>query len=261
MSTTGVSARSRAYDIVYRQEQLDARRGFLRDVLLRRIGFKLLVKAQIEGVENIPASGPGIIMMNHIAAIDPFVVVGAVTTRFIVPMSKEENYHNPLVALMARAWGAYPVRRGEVDRRALDSTIELLRQGRLVLIAPEGTRHPSLTEAKNGMTFVALHTDAVIVPTAVDGTDRFPATLKRLQRTPVQVRFGRPFRFRPSGQGRVPRAEMTAMTREAMLQLAALLPVHRRGEYRDLSPTTDYLEFVDPSAPAARVAEPLRVVG
>lgn len=257
----GASARSRAYDIVYRQARLDARRGFLRDVLLRQIGFRLLVKVQIEGAQHIPASGPAIIMMNHIAAIDPFVVIGAVTTRFVVPMSKEENYRNPIVALMAHAWGAYPVRRGEVDRRALDSTVELLRQGRLVLIAPEGTRQPALTEAKNGLTFVALHADAVIVPTAVDGTDRFPATLRRLRRTPVQVRFGRPFCFRPLGQGRVPRAQMTAMTREAMLQLAALLPPHRRGEYRDFSPTTDYLEFVNPPALAAQAEELSRRAG
>jgi len=235
---------SHAHQIVYQQARYDMLRRFLRDYLLRPIGLGLLVKADVEGIEHVPTSGPAILMMNHIAAIDPFVVAAVVTSRFPVPMTKIENYRNPFVGLIARSWGAYPVRRGEIDRQALDSTVALLNQGRLVLIAPEGTRHPTLQTAKGGLTYAAIKTGAMIVPTAVDGTDQFPKSLTRLRRAQVRVRFGRPFRFRIQTHDRLPRQETRQMTQEAMYQLAALLPEHRRGVYHDLSQmTTEYLEF------------------
>lgn len=246
MSTTDLLTRTRLHPVVERQEHYARRRRWLRDVLLRGIGFRLLVNVQCTDSEYVPASGPLIVIMNHIAALDPFVVVGAVTSRFLTPMSKIENYRNPLVALMTRAWGVYPVRRGEVDRQALDSTIALLQRGHAVLIAPEGTRHRSLADPKDGTTYVATRTGAVIQPVGLDGTEQFPGSLLRLRRAHVQVNFGRPFRFRTEGRTRIPRDELRAMTREMMYQLALLVPEHRRGLYRDLDAlSTDYLEFVD----------------
>ncbi|HML22614.1 MAG TPA: lysophospholipid acyltransferase family protein [Aggregatilinea sp.] len=244
--TSQASPHSHAYDIVYHQDRYDRRRGFLRDFVLRKIGFGLLVKMHIEGTEHIPASGPAIVIMNHIGAIDPFVVTGAITSRYIVPMSKAENYDSLVAGFMARAWGAYPVKRGEVDRRALDSTIELLRRERMVLIAPEGTRQRALSEAKDGMTYIATKTNAVILPVGVEGTNQFPATLKKLRRTPVTVRFGPAFRFRTDGRTRIPREELAAMTHEAMSQIAALLPEHLRGAYRESAQApASHLEFID----------------
>ncbi len=237
---------SRIHPAAAHQERYNLRRRFFRDGLLRPIGFGLLVKPTVEGREHIPASGPVIFIMNHIAAIDPFVLVGTVRSRYVVPMTKIENYRHPIIGLMARAWGAYPVRRGEVDRQALASTLAVLEQGWPVLIAPEGTRRPSLSEAKEGMVYIAIKGNALIVPVGLDGTDQFPGSLKRLRRAPVTVRFGRAFRLRTGGRVRVPRDEMHQMTRETMYQLAALLPEHRRGFYNNLDQmTTDTLEFVD----------------
>jgi 1-acyl-sn-glycerol-3-phosphate acyltransferase len=243
MTTTDSS--SYVHPIVERQERYNLRRRILRDFLLRPIGFGLLVKPYIENREAFPAAGPAIVVMNHIAGIDPFVVTAAVTGRFLVPMSKIENYDHLITRLIAYSWGAYPVRRGEVDRQALMSTLAILEQGWPVLIAPEGTRRPALDEAKEGMVYIATKANAPIVPVGVDGTDQFPASLKRLRRAPVTIRFGQAFRLRTGGQTRLPRDIMHQMTRETMYQLAALLPEHRRGVYHDLSQmTTDYLEFV-----------------
>ncbi len=229
---------------VRNQARYDRRRRFLRDFLLRPLGFGLLTRLEAQGLERIPTHGPTILIMNHIAAIDPFVVTGVVTSRYVVPMSKVENMRHPLIGLIGRAWGVYPVRRGEPDRQALASTLALLAQGRPVLIAPEGTRNPALGEARDGTAYLAVKAGAVVVPLGLEGTDRFPATWKRLRRTPITVRVGRPFRFRAEG-GRAPRAALRRMTREMMWQLAQLLPPQRRGVYADLDQlTTDYLEFV-----------------
>ncbi len=245
MSTS--EATGQIHPVVYRQDQLDRRRRWLRDILLRGIGFRLLVKVDASGTEHIPVSGPTIVVMNHIAAIDPFVVAGVITKRFLVPMSKVENLKHPLVGVIGRVWGVYPVRRGAVDRQALASTLELLRQGRLVLIAPEGTRSPAMQEAKDGTTYLATKGDATIVPIGLEGTDEFPGSLKRLRRAQVTVRVGPAFRFRTEGRRRIPRDELRQMTREMMWQVAQLVPEARRGVYGDLhNLTTSTLEFVDP---------------
>jgi 1-acyl-sn-glycerol-3-phosphate acyltransferase len=231
---------------VLNQERYIWRRRLILHLLMRPVGFGLLFKATITGTEHFPESGPTLVAMNHIAAMDPFVVTAAITSRYMVPMSKVENYANPIVKFMANVWGVYPVRRGEVDRQALASTIELLNQEHPVLIAPEGTRQPTLSEPKNGMTYVAIKANAMLVPVGVDGTEQFPASLKRFRRAPITIRFGRAFRFRTEGRARIPRDELHAMTEQAMYQIALLLPEHRRGLYRDLSQArTDLLEFVD----------------
>lgn len=246
MSTPTASRNPHVYDVVLNQDRYNLRRRLMRDYFLRPLGFRLLVKADITGLENIPPNGPTLLVMNHIGALDPFVVTGAVTARDVVPMSKIENYRNPLVAFMSRMWGVYPVRRGEVDRQALASTIELLQQNRPVLIAPEGTRRPALSEAKDGMTYVATKANAAIVPIGLDGTPQFPAAYKRLRRPHVVMRFGRAFRFRAGERERIPRDVMREMTRQAMLQIALLLPEHRRGFYGDLDRmTTEHITFVD----------------
>jgi 1-acyl-sn-glycerol-3-phosphate acyltransferase len=246
MSTAELPGGSRLDPIVLRQGHYARRRRFFRDIVLRRLAFGLLVEVRVEGTGLAPAEGPLIVIMNHIGAIDPFVVVGAITNRLLTPMSKIENYRHPIVGLIARAWGVYTVRRGEVDRQALESTIALLQQGSAVLIAPEGTRHPCLADPKDGTTYVATKANAVIQPMGLEGTDQFPGSLRRLRRAPVTVRFGRPFRFRTDERARIPRDELRQMTREMMYQIALLVPEHRRGIYHDLDQlTTDTLQFVE----------------
>lgn len=246
MSTTELPGGSRLDPIVLRQQHYARRRRFFRDILLRRLAFGLLVEVRVEGTGLAPAEGPLIVIMNHIGAIDPFVVVGVITNRLLTPMSKIENYRHPIVGLIARAWGVYTVRRGEVDRQALESTIALLQQGSAVLIAPEGTRHRCMADPKDGTTYVATKANAIIQPLGLEGTDHFPGSLLRLRRPPVTVRFGRPFRFRTDGRARIPRDELRQMTREMMYQIALLVPEHRRGIYHDLDQlTTDTLQFVE----------------
>ena len=128
-------------------------------------------------------------------------------------------------------------------------TIELMKSGQLVLMAPEGTRHPEgLAEAKDGLAYVASKADAVIVPTAVCGAQDWKARLKRFRRAYTHITFGKPFRFKTDGRKRIPRDELSQMIKEAMYQLALTIPdeYHEfRGVYSDVkNTTTDYIEFV-----------------
>ena len=108
---------------------------------------------------------------------------------------------------------------------------------------PEG-----MAEAKEGMAYLATKADAVILPAAISGAQHFKDNFGRLRRTPIQVNFGKPFRFKTEGMGRIRRPELEIMTREAMYQLAlAQTDLSLRGVYSDVSQaTTDTLEFVTP---------------
>src|ERR1043166_8305590 len=141
-------------DFAAQQDRYTASRRFIRSVLLRGIAFHSLAQVDVQGLENIPAVGPMLIMINHISGIDPAVAMGIVGPRFVVPMSKIENFRIPVLGQLMQWWGIFPVHRGEVDRAALQITVDLLQAGILVLMAPEGTRQPALIEGKDGVTYV-----------------------------------------------------------------------------------------------------------
>jgi len=246
METSGraVAARSRGLAGQYDHGRMEARRNIYRWIL-RRMLFPLAVKiGRVEGLDNLPAHGAAILMINHIAFIDPVAVL-AVMPRNVVPMAKIEVYDLPVLGWATKMWGVIPVRRGEVDREALRRALAVLAAGEVVLVAPEGTRSPALIEARGGIAYMAHRSGSAIVPVAVEGTEGFPApwSAKAWRGTGAQIRLGEPFRFKPLG--RAPeRDELRLMTDEAMFVLAAMLPEARRGAYSDLSRATHRtLEF------------------
>jgi 1-acyl-sn-glycerol-3-phosphate acyltransferase len=208
--------------------------------------FKFLLRLEVTGLENIPASGSSLLMMNHITLLDPVLCMVAVRHRFVIPMTKVENMENPFIAPFVRWWGSYSINRDEIDRKALMNSIELLKSGQLILIAPEGTRHPEgLSQPKDGFAYIATKADAVIIPAAISGAVGWQRAFK-LQRPRIQVNFGPAFKFKTDEKGRVPREQLTPMMDEAMYQLAlAVQDETRRGVYSDLSKaTTNLIEFV-----------------
>jgi 1-acyl-sn-glycerol-3-phosphate acyltransferase len=229
----------------YNHAHWEGRRRFLR-FLIRVIGFNLLVRLdRVEGIENVPAHGPAIMMINHIAFVDPIVVLHLLP-RNIVPLAKVEVYNYPLVGVFPRMWGVIPVRREEIDRRAIQGALDVLRAGEIILVAPEATRSPQLQQGKEGVAYLASRSGAPIVPVAIEGSEGFPTLpFKKRWRGPgVQVRFGRPFQYLPT-EDRHQRGRMRQMTDEAMYVLAAMLPESRRGVYSDLSKATqDTLAFL-----------------
>ncbi len=233
-------------EFVAAQPKFAWRRRILRRLI--RIVFPIIFKLEITGLENVPAEGSSLLMMNHITLLDPVLCMGAITSRFVIPMTKIENLENPLIAPFVRMWGSFSITRGEVDRKALMNSIELLKSGQLILIAPQGHRHPEgLSQPLDGFAYIATKADAVIIPAAISGAVGWVENLTHLKRTRIQVKFGRPFKFKTEGK-RVPREALTAMMDEAMYQLSmAVQDETRRGVYSDLSKaSTQYLEFVQP---------------
>lgn len=223
------------------------RRKLLNRFLIRPISIALM-RVEIEGRENIPP-GPFILMANHINWIDPVVAGLAIYPRDAMFMVKIENAEHRYLRYFFRAYGAVPIERGEADLGAIRRAVKVLTVDRDILyVSPEGTRsvHGRLLEAKNGMAFVALRAGAPILPVAITGVRAFGANLRQRRRTDVRAKVGYPFYLRPPTR-RARKEALSAMTREAMHQLAALLPPEMRGAYADLDRATEeQVEFLDP---------------
>lgn len=206
-------------------------------IWLLRLLMKLLLRFEISNTENIPPpTRPLIIIINHIALLDPVMVLGGFP-RTVFPMAKKETFDLPILGSLTSLYGAIPVRRGEGDIKAIKSALKVLKQGGVVLLAPEGTRSPTyqMQFGKEGAAMLALRSGATILPIGITGTHRVKAHWRNLGRPPVHLAVGVPFRLQPvKPSGRTSREELEAMTHEMMYRLAALLPQEFRGVYENL---------------------------
>lgn len=201
---------------------------------LWRIGFPI-VRAiasffcpwRLEGREHIPKSGPFILVSNHINWKDPPWIEFA-TNRAIRYMAKRELFQVPLIGFVLRVVGAFPVRRGEADRTALQTAVAVLEAGQPLGFFPEGHRSETgqLIRARTGIAYVIQHSDAPIVPLAVTGTKR--ARFGAFWRRDIFFRVGPPFRSVELG---VRAGDAQAIADGIMKRVADLLPPECRGVY------------------------------
>jgi len=196
-----------------------------------RFAFGIALDLRLHGLDNMPAEGSVIIAINHTSFVDP-LLVGAYLPRHVVMMSKIENFKLPFFGFLVTLYGAFPVRRGEIDREAIKTALEVLRSGQVLLMAPEGTRSldGQLQQGRDGLAMIAARTGALVVPFAIAGAKPVSKNLKRLRRTPVTVKVGKPFKLE-SANAKPSREELAAMTDRVMLRLAGLLPPEQRGVY------------------------------
>jgi 1-acyl-sn-glycerol-3-phosphate acyltransferase len=218
----------------YDHARYEGRRRVLR-WMLDYLAFNLLMKFDgAEGVDKVPKHGPAIVYFNHIAFIDPIIILASLP-RNIVPMAKIEAFNYPVWGIFPRIWNVILVRRGEVDRQAIRQALNVLNAGEMILIAPEGTRNRELQQAKGGLAYLATRTGAPLVPVTVEGTDQFPMLFPFLTRKPgARATFGKPYKFKDRGR-KPDRQELRLMTDEAMYILSGMLPENRRGYYGDLN--------------------------
>ncbi|MGE5586570.1 MAG: lysophospholipid acyltransferase family protein [Bacillota bacterium] len=159
-----------------------------------RLMLRIVLRMQVEGETGVPAEGPVILVANHLSMLDP-IVLGCAVRRPVRFMAKHELFSNRLFGRVLASLGAFPVRRGQADRDAFHTALEILSSGEVLGIFPEGTRSPSgrLQAPYSGAAVLAEKTGAPIVPVGIVGTDRIlrkGAVLPRPGR--VLVRVGSP---------------------------------------------------------------------
>lgn len=207
-----------------------------------RQAFRILLRVELRGFENIPPQGPAIIAISHSSFLDP-LIAGAYSPRDVVPMAKAEAFNLPLIGLVIRAYGGFPVRRGKVDLTAVKTALRVLQSGYALIIAPEGHRSESgsLQPGREGAILLSLRSDAPILPVAVWGGKRFWKNLLRFRKTEIKFFVGKP--VLPNLQGKLDRAQVNGMSHELMLRIAEMMPPELRGYYTNWSgPTAGYLK-------------------
>jgi 1-acyl-sn-glycerol-3-phosphate acyltransferase len=194
---------------------------------------------EVKGRENIPAQGPFLIACNHLNTADPPIVAASIKLKSVF-MAKEELFHHGWSRFWVKNFGAFPVRRGGVDREAIRQAERSLARGLSVIMFPEGTRSPDarMIPALPGAAIIARHTGVPVLPVSIAGTERL-RNLKWcfLHHPKITVTFGKPFNLPPSN-GRMTREQRQETMDSIMRKIAALLPPKYRGVY-DTEKTTD----------------------
>jgi 1-acyl-sn-glycerol-3-phosphate acyltransferase len=193
----------------------------------------LFCRLHVEGAENMPETGGCVVACNHTMGPD-YALLGYASPRQIHYMAKSEVFEaNPLMSLVLRAAGVFPVRRGQQDAEAIDQAVRLVQSGYVLGMFPEGTRSRTgkLMRGKSGVARIALLGGAPVVPAVVINAPAVLPNLLSLKRRPeVTVRFGKPI-CRQSGSDLV--LDSRQFTQEIMAAMAALLPEELRGDQLD----------------------------
>lgn len=177
--------------------------AFFKNVLfwpVVRFGFG----ARIEGEENIPATGGAVVASNHVAAGDTFVMPAMMRRKLTFPAKAElfAGKGGPgakIVAWFLKAVGQVPLDRsgGRVSLDGLGPVLQVLAEGGLVGIYPEGTRSPDgrLYKGRTGVARLALAAGVPVIPVAVFNTSAVKTRLGIPWIRHPRVVFGKPLDF------------------------------------------------------------------
>lgn len=207
-----------------------------------RLAFRIILRVEIRGLENVPRGGALIVAISHSSFLDP-LLAGAYLPRDVIPMAKIEAFHYPVIGLIVKWYGAFPVRRGEADMSAFKMALRLLLGGHAMVMAPEGHRSESgaLQQGREGAIMLSLRTGAPILPVAVWGGKVLWKNLARLKRTPMWFHVGEP--VLPAVVGTKPTRERIAqMSDELMFCIADMMPPEMHGYYAGKTRTTHHLQ-------------------
>ena len=199
---------------------------------LARLCFTAFAKWKVEGKEAIPPKGPLVIAANHLSNADPPVVMASFNRR-LYTLAKEELFNYPVVSMLLKSMGAHPVDREGNDLGALRWVFKLLEQDRAILVFPEGrrSREAALQRGRPGVGYIALRSQAPILPIAITGTENIPGLWRvAFPLCRINVRIGQPFTL-PFIEGKLSRPILQHTADIIMERIAALLPPSYRGFY------------------------------
>lgn len=201
-----------------------------------RLCLVLYIKGPtVEGLENVPKTGGAILVSNHLNNADP-CIIPAILKRRVITMAKKEMFKWPVISLLFRFIGAFPVDRQGADISALREAQHVVNDGLLLLMFPEGTRSRDrqLHRGFAGTALVAYRTGVPVIPIAISGTETLPwpwLFIRFFMGPRVTVRIGKP--FYPPATERITSQAAKSATDDIMVHVAELLPEAYRGEYRE----------------------------
>jgi len=201
-----------------------------------RLLLRLLARLEVENLENLPTRGAYIAVANHMGRLDAALVYDVIKRRDIIIFVAEKYRRYALIRWIVRQLDAIWLDRYNADIAALREVLARLKKGWALAMAPEGTRSKTgtLLPGRPGASYLAAKSGVLVIPVGGIGTEdwRVKQNLRRLRRTEVLLRVGKPFTLPPLPV-KDREAALAAYTDEIMCQIAALLPPEQRGAYAD----------------------------
>ena len=161
---------------------------------LARTLWRLYGGLDVRGLENVPKSGPFLLISNHQSFLDP-ILVQAVCPRILHSMAKSTQFGSRMFRKLLTQLYAFPVRRFEVDPQAVRQILRRLQQGNGVAVYIEGERSwdGQLQTPRFGTVRVALKAGVPIIPVRIDGAyDAWPRWDRKIKRHQVGIEFRPP---------------------------------------------------------------------
>ncbi len=197
---------------------------------------KRLTRFNVENQEQLPTQGGVLITTNHLSRLDTPILMAITDRDDLVAIVAKKYKEKPifkwvLEKVAAMVW----MDRTKTDFSAIREALEHLRQGAMMGIAPEGTRSREsngLLQGKPGAALMAVQASVPIVPVGIIGSDKINQNFLRLQRPPITIRVGEPYKLPEMGRDHR-QAWLSRNTDEIMCRIAALLPPEYRGFYSD----------------------------
>ena len=166
--------------------------------------LKTLFRPWVKGLDNVPAQGAAILASNHLSFSDS-IFMPLMVPRPVVFLAKSEYFtgkgiKGKLTAAFFRLTNQLPMDRsgGAASARSLDAGMDVLKNGSLLGIYPEGTRSPDarLYRGKVGVARLALQARVPVIPVAMIGTDKVQPIGKRMPNIRrIGMIFGEPLDF------------------------------------------------------------------
>ena len=185
--------------------------------------FKCYLDFKVVGRQNVPKKDAFIFVSNHSSYFDP-ILLGTSLYRSLYYIARENLFWKPLFGWVMRQVHAFPIRREGGDLGALRQALAMLKDGKPLVIFPEGTRSKdkALRPAKPGVGFIVAKAGVPVVPAYIDGSlEALPRSLKTLKHCPVRVYIGEPINFGFS-RGRNSKEVYQKISDEIMASIAAL---------------------------------------
>lgn len=196
--------------------------------------FRLLFGLRTRGTEHVPATGPVLLVANHVSHLDP-PLIGSAVPRRLTFLAKAELFEVPLFGALIRRLGARPLRREGSDAGALRAALRVLKGGGALLVFPEGTRGAEgrLGPAKPGAGMLAVVGGAPVIPVYIGGSGRAWPRGRRLPRPArVTVTFGPPLPLGTGGMTTSRKDAYEAASRRMMAAIADLRDSASSGDVR-----------------------------
>jgi 1-acyl-sn-glycerol-3-phosphate acyltransferase len=176
---------------------------------------RLLAHLTVDGVANIPRSGPVILAANHRDNLDGPLLLHVVP-RTIHVAARPDGFGTGGLCVLWRHLGAFPA-----DAWGMRHALSLLAEGGVVALFAQGTISNQLDTTSGAVGLLALYSGAPVIPVAISGTDAVHFTSLFTSRADVRVRFGAPLHFRRGGPGASRSREVAS---DILGHIGALLP-------------------------------------